>query len=109
MTHSATRRLRGFAIAGAVAFGLSACASDPAFLEGLAMGLDAVAVETAYGAEDTRCHRQWSVANQQWVTLCPTSYAYPDDITPPALAPPPRQHPPRPYPPRVPEPRDRPR
>lgn len=70
---------------------LSGCATDPAFLEGLAMGLDAVAAETAQMAEEARCHRQMSTSGE-WVVLCPTSYALDPRLgRPPAqYMPPPR-------------------
>ncbi|MBX9616277.1 MAG: hypothetical protein Q8S03_15055 [Brevundimonas sp.] len=67
------------AIAGAL--GLSGCVSDPAFMEGLAMATQAMAVETSRMAEDAACYRHLSVSGE-WITLCPLPPGY--------VAPPPR-------------------
>lgn len=56
--------------ASALALGLSACATDPAFLEGLALATSAMAAGTAQLAEETRCVRHVSL-NGEVTTFCP--------------------------------------
>lgn len=66
----ALNRIRGLALASVASLGLSACVTDPAFLEGLAMATDALAAETAYMAEEARCYRHLSTSGE-WTTFCP--------------------------------------
>jgi len=61
---------RRLVVTGALSLSLSACATDPAFLEGLAMATTAIAAETAQMAEDARCVRHLS-PNGETTTLCP--------------------------------------
>jgi len=68
------RRIQVFVVASS-AFGLSACVTDPAFLEGLAMATESIAADTARMAEDSRCYRHLSTSGE-WVTLCPLPYGY---------------------------------
>lgn len=64
------RRIRTLAVAGIAAVGLSACVTDPAFLEGLAIATQSIAAETAYMAEEARCYRHLT-ASGEWMTFCP--------------------------------------
>jgi hypothetical protein len=41
------RHIRNLAVVGIAAVGLSACVTDPAFLEGLALATESIAAETA--------------------------------------------------------------
>lgn len=61
--------------ASAMALGLSACATDPAFLEGLALATNAMAAGTAQLAEETRCVRHVSL-NGEVTTICPLPAGY---------------------------------
>lgn len=78
------KRVRSLGVASVAAFGLSACAVDPAFLEGLAMATESLAAETAQMAEDSRCYRHLSTSGE-WVTLCPLPAG---QFVPPAYTPP---------------------
>lgn len=64
------KRIRGLALVGVASVGLSACVTDPAFLEGLAMATQSIAAETAYMAEEARCYRHLS-SSGEWMTFCP--------------------------------------
>lgn len=85
MQYLTNRRVRSLAVSIAAAVGLSGCVTDPAFMEGLAMAMDDIAMDTAYMAEDARCYRHLSTSGE-WVTLCPLPYGQ--------VAPPPRVRPP---------------
>lgn len=61
------RRLGKTALAGAVAASLSGCASDPAFMEGLAVFADTLAAETA------RCYYRTNVWGHSEY-YCPPAY-----------------------------------
>lgn len=61
------RRLKRLAVAGAAAAGLSGCASDPAFMEGLAVFADTLAAETA------RCYYRTNVWGYSEY-YCPPAY-----------------------------------
>lgn len=78
------KRIRGLALTSAAAVGLSACVTDPAFLEGLAMATESIAAETAYMAEQSRCYRHLSTSGE-WVTLCPLPAG---QVAPPVYTPP---------------------
>jgi len=78
------KRIRGLGAAGFAAVGLSACAVDPAFLEGLAMATESLAAETAHMAEESRCYRHLS-ASGEWLTLCPLPAGH---FVPPVYTPP---------------------
>lgn len=84
------RRVRFIGVASSALL-LSGCATDQAFWDGLAMGLNAVAAETAYMAEEARCHRQMSISGE-WVVFCPMAYAPGPHLTQPSpqYTPPPR-------------------
>jgi hypothetical protein len=71
-------------MAGGAALGLSACVSDPAFMEGLAMALADIEAETAWMAEDARCHDHLSTTGE-WITFCPLPEGY---VAEPVYAPP---------------------
>lgn len=67
MFDSTVRRLRKLALAVGAAAGLSACATDPAFMEGLAVFADTLAAETA------RCHYRTNVWGYSEY-YCPPAY-----------------------------------
>jgi hypothetical protein len=64
------RHIRNLAVVGIAAVGLSACVTDPAFLEGLALATESIAAETAYMAEEARCYRHLT-SSGEWMTFCP--------------------------------------
>lgn len=78
------RRIRSLAVAGIAAVGLSACVTDPAFLEGLAMATESIAAEAAYMAEEARCYRHLTLSGE-WMTFCPLP---PGVVAPPVYTPP---------------------
>ena len=61
------RRVKKLALAAAAAAGLSGCATDPAFMEGLAVFADTLAAETA------RCHYRTNVWGYSEY-YCPPAY-----------------------------------
>lgn len=61
---------RRMILVGSLAIGLSGCATDPAFLEGLALATSAIAADTAQMAEEARCVRHVSL-NGETTTFCP--------------------------------------
>ena len=76
-------KLRRLGIAVAAGLGLSACSSDPAFWEAVAVGLDQAAADLEY--ENAYCY--WAPpqglpygANQKY---CPGDYGYRDFYIPP--------------------------